>query len=374
MKNFVYVGLLAILLAGCSKPVNNTIDKGVTDTEVNPFVDEKPESFTVAWSEYPSWSIFGVASDVGIIDGRQGYLGEVEKKWHIDIVLKQADYDPCLLMFSQGSVDAACLTNIDTIPNCLGRPAVAILPTSTSDGGDMCIVQKDVDLESLKTKTTYGLEQSVSQYVFERVLTVNGKNPSDYKFSALDPAAAAQAMQGNQKDIESIMVWNPYGLTTERSRKDVKRLFDSSAIKEEVIDCVMMGQDSLKKPGADRFAAAIIETFYRMNERLADSAKGDETIVAIGAKFSSLGLDDMKLVLTQTKFYKDADAGKQLFKSKVFQEETMPGVVRYWKKNKKVDENIPENKFGFDESNKPFLYFTTKYIDMVKNGPGVPAK
>ena len=43
-------------------------------------------SFTLAWSEYPSWSTFGVAHEVGIINGEKGKLGPIEKKWGVDIV------------------------------------------------------------------------------------------------------------------------------------------------------------------------------------------------------------------------------------------------------------------------------------------------
>ncbi len=77
MKNLMLVGLMALLLVGCSKPVEK-VDATKVDT-ANPFVDEKLEVFTLAWSEYPSWSIYGVASDVGIINGEQGKLGEIEK-------------------------------------------------------------------------------------------------------------------------------------------------------------------------------------------------------------------------------------------------------------------------------------------------------
>src|ERR1051325_586332 len=45
-------------------------------------------TFSLAWSEYPSWSVFGVASELGLIDGRQGHQGELEKKWGVDIVLE----------------------------------------------------------------------------------------------------------------------------------------------------------------------------------------------------------------------------------------------------------------------------------------------
>ena len=32
-----------------------------------------PTKFTLAWSEYPSWSIFGVADEVGLIDGKDSF-------------------------------------------------------------------------------------------------------------------------------------------------------------------------------------------------------------------------------------------------------------------------------------------------------------
>ena len=101
--------------------------------------------FTLAWSEYPSWSAFGVAHEYRIIDGRRGRLGPVEKKWGVDIALKEADYDTCIVLYGAGQCDAACLTNMDSLAPSLSRPSVAILPTSTSDGADACIVVNGID-------------------------------------------------------------------------------------------------------------------------------------------------------------------------------------------------------------------------------------
>ncbi len=48
---------------------------------------------TLAWSEYPSWSVFGVADKEGILDGKEGAQGTIEKKWNVDIVLNYAEYE-----------------------------------------------------------------------------------------------------------------------------------------------------------------------------------------------------------------------------------------------------------------------------------------
>ena len=34
--------------------------------------------FSLAWSEYPSWSVFGVAHEIGIINGKEGEMGPIE--------------------------------------------------------------------------------------------------------------------------------------------------------------------------------------------------------------------------------------------------------------------------------------------------------
>lgn len=277
---------------------------------------------TLDWSEYPSWSAFGVAHDRGLVNGEKGKQSDIEKKWNVDIVLVQADYDTCITHFSTGTSDAACLTNLDTLAPSLGRPAVAVLPTSTSDGADALIVVGNTDLDSLKGQDVRGLEKSVSQYVFERNLVLQGKNPQDYVFKSMDPAAAAQAMQTNQPDVNAIVVWNPFVLQTLRLRQDSKVLFDSTTLKEEVIDCVMFGKDFLDKKGGDRAACCVIEVYYAINKVIDSPETRDDALVALGSRFSSLGLEDMKVVCQQTRFYNTPEKAIELFNSAKFRNET----------------------------------------------------
>lgn len=276
-------------------------------------------SFTLAWSEYPSWSAFDIASTRGIIDGRKGHMGPVEKKHNVDIVLKFMDYDPCIQSYSSSDVDAVCITNTDILSPSLGRKSVAILPTSTSYGADALIVPNNVSsIQELKGQTVYGLSASVSQIVFAGILEANGMKDSDVVFSNMDPAAAAQAVQNNDAKVQNIVVWNPFVLETLRKRKDVRVLEDSRAIPFEVIDMVVVGDDVLSKPGGERFAVAICETFYEINKHLnsPDQSVRDETLIAIGEKFSNLGIADMRKVVQQTRFFGTPESGVSLFEGK----------------------------------------------------------
>ena len=298
----LFAVVLASLTAGC-KQENSTGASGP---------DGKPRRFSLAWSEYPSWSTFGVAHSEKMIDGRAGEMGPIEKKWNVDIVLKEAEYDPCLALYGSGQCDAVCITEMDALNPSLSRPSVVILPTSTSYGADACLVANTItDVKQLKGKKVFGLAKSVSEYCFVRNLELLGEKEADYQFSNLDPGAAAMAMQQKQKDTEAIVVWNPFVLTTLSKRPDVKVLFDSTTIPNEIIDTVVVAQSSLDQPGGGDFACAVIETFYEVNKRLANPATRDATLVALGEKFSHLDLAGMKKVVEQTKFYSTPQEGQE---------------------------------------------------------------
>jgi ABC-type nitrate/sulfonate/bicarbonate transport system substrate-binding protein len=346
------LGLLAI--AGCEPaPKNNgaasTSSKGTAS---------KPAVFTLAWSEYPSWSVFGVASEVGLLDANEGQLGEIEKKWNVDVVLKGVDYDTCIQLYGSSAADAVCITNMDILGPAKDRASVAILPTSTSVGADACITSGIESLEQLKGKTTKGLERSVSQYAFERILIKRGLNPKDYPFANMDPGAAATAMQSGDKSVNSIMVWNPFVLDTLRKVQGSKKLLDSSEIPEEIIDMVVVAKDSLKKEGGDAFAKCILETFYAINERMKNPKTADKTLVGIGAKFSNLNLEDMKLVVQQTRFYSTPADALKLLESESFRNATMPAVSSFC-----VGHGMAPTKpsIGFDSPNTE-LNFDTSYL------------
>lgn len=350
---FCLVALMGLsAFVGCS---NSSTATG--DSESSP-------QFTLAWSEYPSWSVFGVAEEQGLIDGAAGGLGELEKKYNVDIVLNLADYDTCIGQYGANEADAVCITNMDIMGPSLKRASVAVLPTSTSAGADACITVGIDDIAGLKGKTTHGLEKSVSQYCFERVLELKGEDPSEFPFENMDPAAAATAMQTNNADIESIIVWNPFVMQTLRDRKDSKVLFDSSSIEEEIIDMVVVGKDSLTKPGGQRFVYAMMDAFYQVNGMIDGADTRAETLVALGAKFSKLGLEDMEQVVTQTKFYNSVDAGLALMQSNKFQNETMPAVAQFL-----VDHEMAEDKptFGFDSEDAQ-LNFSTKFLTEAQSG------
>lgn len=304
--------ILSAVVLGCAPPAEDQVPR-----------------FSLAWSEYPSWSAFGVCDELGIINGDVGEMSPLEEKWGVDIELKEAEYDPCISLYGSGQVDAVCITNMDILSPSLSRPGVAILPTSTSAGADACIVTNDItEVTQLKDKSVRGLELSVSQYCWARNLQLLGEDPADYTFSNMDPGAAALAMQQKQDGFDAIVVWNPFVLDTLEKREDTHVLFDSTKIPNEIIDMVVIAKSSLEKEGGENFAKAIAEAFFQLNERIANAETRDETLIALGEKFSDLGLESMKKVVEQTKFYSTPAEALELFNGQGLKD-TMGKVVQF---------------------------------------------
>jgi hypothetical protein len=168
----IYLTTALTCLIGTSCGVSNeqtlsSSDQSTADTSQAPSTTQAQSStgpsptsgdlptFSLAWSEYPSWSVFGVAEVDGLLNGKAGELGTLEEKWQVDVVLHESDYDTCITMYGSQKVDAACLTNMDALNPSISRPSTMILPTSTSHGADACIVvdsiQSIADLKGKKS-------------------------------------------------------------------------------------------------------------------------------------------------------------------------------------------------------------------------------
>lgn len=326
--------------------------------------------FRLAWSEYPSWSTFGVAGitkvvNVGgkwlidkkngelIINGAEGKFGVVEKKWKVDIVLKELKYDPCITLLASLEVEGSCLTNMDVLIVASSIDVVAILPTSTSYGADACIVRKNINsVQQLKDEkiSTYMLDKSVSQYCFARGLEELGEKEHLYKIFGMDPEAAATGFQtGN---FSSIVVWNPFVLQTLEIQPDSYVLFDSTLIPGEIVDMVHMSKKALESPGGENAACAIIEAYYIINELLANPDYQDDMLVALGEKFSDLGVASMKKVVRQTRFYATPEQGYSLLTD---------GVAFPWKRKVASTTDLFTNN-GFDPKSTEVTSKTFKDI------------
>lgn len=358
--------LLAIAGCGTNEP---TVVPSMEGPPPGAVIEPRPPLVLPLYaSEYPAWSVFGVAARTGLINKDKGKLGPLEIKWNTDIVLDMITYESCITKYGTAG-GAICITNTDIVGLVGGRPSTAILATSTSYGADACIAVGVNDVDALKKETTYGLEKSVSDYAWYRGLEVLGKNPADYKFQNRDPEQAAQALQVGVSKVGQ--VWNPFTLQTLRKKKDAHILFDSTSIPGEIIDMVVMDNQTLAKPGGDLAAKCVCDVYYSVCDKLKSPGKtSDDTYVALGDQFSSLGAEDMKLCADMssvadpnkkitTRFYDTPELGMKVFQSEHLTP-IMAHIVR-WAKVRQLITEAPSTTYA-GESNPSALKFDQQYM------------
>jgi hypothetical protein len=131
---------------------------------------------------------------------------------------------------------------------------------------------------------------------------------------------------------------------------------------------MVASQEALDRPGGDRFAAALAETFYEVNKRMNAKETRAQTLTGISEKFAPLSVEDMEIVVQQTKFFGTADEGIALYGNDKLPE--IMKTVLAWVKKRGIVKTDPKVAYGTkaEAPDANFRYDTT-YMKMAKAGP-----
>src|SRR4051812_35962063 len=127
---------------------------------------QKP-TFTVGWSIYAGWTPYHYLQKSGI-------LKKWADKYGIAIKVQRFDYAPSLDAFVAKNIDACTMTNMEALdmPAASGVPTSAILIGDYSNGNDALIVRNGLQLKDLPGKKMLLVQKTVSEYLFDRAMTM----------------------------------------------------------------------------------------------------------------------------------------------------------------------------------------------------------
>src|ERR1700732_3374158 len=130
--------------------------------------DARP-SFTVGWSVYVGWNPYYYMAKSGI-------MKKWADKYGINIKVQRFDYAPSLDAFVAKNIDACTMTNMEALdmPAASGVPTTAIIIGDYSNGNDALLVRNGLRMKDLPGKKLLLVEKTVSEYLFDRALTLNG--------------------------------------------------------------------------------------------------------------------------------------------------------------------------------------------------------
>src|SRR5262245_9990804 len=203
---------------------------------------QKP-SFTVGWSVYAGWTPYHYMN-------KSGLLRKWADKYGIAIKVQRFDYAPSLDAFVAKNIDACTMTNMEALdmPAASGVPTTAILIGDYSNGNDALLVRNGLQLKDLPGKKLLLVQKTVSEYLFDRAMTMNGMrdrikqvrliNTSDSDIATAFLSDASSAATVTWKPLVSQIV----------KQKGITSLFNSSQIPGEILDLTVVRTEVLNRP------------------------------------------------------------------------------------------------------------------------------
>ena len=267
---------------------------------------QKP-SFTVGWSVYVGW-------DPYYYMGKSGILRKWADKYGISIRVQRFDYAPSLDAFVAKNIDACAMTNMEALdmPAAAGIDTTAIIIGDYSNGNDAVITRQGMGLAQLPGKPVLLVEKTVSQYLFERAMAMNGLGDQIKRvryINTSDSDIAAAFLTDSAKP--AVVTWKPM-VSQILKTKGMNVVFNSSQIPGEILDLMVVRTEVLNRPdgSGQKFGKALAGAWYEILSQMTN----DKVLTSI-AEASQDSLTSYKEQLSTTHMFYTPQAGVQMASS-----------------------------------------------------------
>ena len=276
-----------------------------------PAFAQKP-SFTVGWSIYAGWTPYHYMQ-------KSGLLKKWADKYGITIKVQRFDYAPSLDAFVGRNIDACTMTNMEALdmPAASGVPTTVILIGDYSNGNDALLVRGGLQMKDLAGKKMLLVEKTVSEYLFDRALTLNSMRDEIKQVRMINTSDSdIQSAFISDSSVSAVVTWKPM-LSQLAQQKSVASLFNSSQIPGEILDLTVVRTEVLDRPdgSGQRFAKALAGAWYEMMGLMSAQGPAADKVLAEIAEGSGDSLPSYKEQLSTTKMFYQPQAAAQFGKS-----------------------------------------------------------
>jgi NitT/TauT family transport system substrate-binding protein len=182
-----------------------------------------PATFTIGWSVYAGWNPYFYMA-------RSGILKRWAEKYGVVIKVQRFDYAASLDAFVAKNIDACTMTNMEALdmPAAAGVDSTAIIFGDYSNGNDAVLVRNNLSLAQLPGKPIMLVQKTVSEYLLERAMDMNGLNGQLNRLKLLNTSDSdiVGAFLGN-KGNQVAVTWKPLVSEILAQDSSVKKVFDS---------------------------------------------------------------------------------------------------------------------------------------------------
>ena len=249
-------------------------------------------TYTVGWSVYAGWNPYFYMQKSGI-------LKKWADKYGVTIKVQRFDYAASLDSFVAKNIDACTMTNMEALdmPAAAGVDSTAIIVGDYSNGNDAVLVRNGLTFQTLPTKPVMLVQKTVSEYLLERGMVLNGQQGQLSKLHLINTSDSdIVAAFLNNKSNQAVVTWKPL-VSQIAADPGVHSIFDSSKIPGEILDLLVVRTDVLNTPDGQKFAKAITGAWY---ETIGQVAAGQANALKYSAAASGDSVDSYKEQLKTT--------------------------------------------------------------------------
>jgi len=263
-------------------------------------------TFTVGWSVYAGWNPYFYMAKSGI-------LKRWADKYGVVIKVQRFDYAASLDAFVAKNIDACTMSHMEALvmPAAAGVDSTVVIVGDYSNGNDAVLARNNVTLAQLSGKPILLVQKTVSEYLLERAMVLNGLDSQLPRLKLLNTSDSdiVGAFLGD-KSNQVAVTWKPLVSEILDQDRGVKSLFDSSRIPEEILDLLVVRTDVLKRPDGSglKFAKAIAGAWY---ETVAQLAAANAQAIGGSAAASGDSVVSYKEQLRTTYLYSTPQAAAQ---------------------------------------------------------------
>lgn len=274
-----------------------------------PGAQAAPPTFTVGWSVYAGWNPYFYMA-------RSGILKRWADKYGVVIKVQRFDYAASLEAFVAKNIDACTMTNMEALdmPAAAGVDSTAVIIGDYSNGNDAVLARNNLTLAQLPGRPILLVQKTVSEYLLERALDMNGLSGDVGRLKLLNTSDSdiVGAYLGDKKNQVAV-TWKP--LVSEILAQDagVKELFDSSRIPGEILDLLVVRSEVLNRPDGSgaRFAKAVAGAWYETMAQMTGTGPLAASALSGSAAASDDSLASYKEQLRTTYLFATPQAATQ---------------------------------------------------------------
>jgi NitT/TauT family transport system substrate-binding protein len=225
----------------------------------------------IAYSDWPGW----VAWEIAL---KKGYF----KDAGVNVSFVWLEYVPSIEAFSEGKVDAVCMTNGDAlVAGSSDAASVGIVINDYSNGNDMVVARPGIDtIADLKGKKI-GVEVGfVDHLLLMEALKSAKLGESDVSIVNAKTEQTPELLKSG--GVDAIAAWQPNSGRALDEVTGAKPIFTSSNVPGLIYDLLFVNKKSLGKRRADW--EKVTKVWFRVVDYIADPSHHAEAAQIMGAR------------------------------------------------------------------------------------------